>query len=190
MLYVLPFTDNEVNSSVRTELPAKRPALFTSATRPTISAPDGITVSPPSTMGLLSEPWQLSPTCFRWKSSELPSRTVSCVPAGIVTICGGAGGCGGDGGICCTRGAEGGVSSASRTPAPAFSASFPPVVRWRAAFDSVSDIYSLLGFAGDGLGAIRREGRVARASCTWRLLTTVFTPSIAAASLAAAARSG
>src|ERR1035437_976764 len=101
MLYVLPFTDNEVNSSVRTELPAKRPALFTSATRPTISAPDGITVSPPSTMGLLSEPWKLSPTWFRSESSGLSSRTVSCVPARIVAICGGEGGGGGGGGEFC-----------------------------------------------------------------------------------------
>src|ERR1035437_2220127 len=69
MLYVLPCAESDVNSSVRTELPAKRPALFTSATRPTTSAPDGITVSPSSTIGLLSEPWKVSPTWFRSESS-------------------------------------------------------------------------------------------------------------------------
>src|ERR1035441_7401219 len=114
MLYVLPCAESDVNSSVRTELPAKRPALFTSATRPTTSAPDGITVSPSSTIGLLSEPWKVSPTWFRSESSGLSSRTVSCVPAGIVTFFGGTGGCGGGGGVCCTGGAGGGESEERR----------------------------------------------------------------------------
>src|ERR1035441_7850840 len=109
MLYVLPCAESDVCSSDLTELPAKRPALFTSATRPTISAPDGITVSPSSTIGLLSEPWKVSPTWFRSESSGLSSRTVSCVPAGIVTFFGGAGGCGGGGDVCSTGGAGDGV---------------------------------------------------------------------------------
>src|ERR1035437_738105 len=106
MLYVLPCAESDVNSSVRTELPAKRPALFTSATRPTTSAPDGITVSPSSTIGLLSEPWNVSPIWFRSESSGLSSRTVSCVPAGMVTFFGGTGGCGGGGDVCSTGGQE------------------------------------------------------------------------------------
>src|SRR5271166_3859614 len=50
-LYVLPFMESDVSSSVRDELPAKRPALFTSTTCPTTSAPEGITVSSLITMG-------------------------------------------------------------------------------------------------------------------------------------------
>src|SRR5271166_2394519 len=112
MLYVLPFIETEVNSRVRTEFPAKRPALFTSATRPTTSAPDGMTVSPSITIGALSEPWKVSPTWLRSESRGSLSRTVSCVPAGMVTFCGGGGG--GEGGGGCTAGAAwgGGVFSA------------------------------------------------------------------------------
>ena len=122
---VLPFTDSDVNSRVSTELPAKRPALFTSATRPTTSAPDGITVSPSSTIGSLSEPWKVSPTWLRSESSGLSSRMVNCVPAGIVTFLGGAGGGGGGGGGVCSAGAHaGGVSSAARAPAEVLSARF------------------------------------------------------------------
>src|ERR1022692_1566813 len=152
MLYVLPFIDSDVNSSVRTELPAKRPALFTSATRPTTSAPDGTTVSPSSTIGSLSEPWKESPTWFFSESSGFSSLMTNCVPAGTVTFFGGAGG----GGGVCSAGAEGGVSSATRASAPAFSAPLSLALRRLARSDS--DIYSLLDPAADGLGVIRRAG--------------------------------
>src|SRR6476646_4887481 len=80
-----------VSSSVSTDCPAKRPADFTSTTRPSTSADVGMTISSFMVTGAEIDPRNTSPTFAFSEFTSSLRRMLSCVPAGMVIFCGGGG---------------------------------------------------------------------------------------------------
>src|SRR5579875_1361987 len=151
-----------------------------------------MTVSPSITMGALSDPLKLSPTLLRSESRGSLSRTESCVPAGMVTFCGGGGGRGGAGGCtCCDAGCGGGgaLLLACSVSAEELPASLTDGLEWRRPWAVSLDFFSVRGWGFSAGCSTGGGGGVTCACCTCRLLTTVLTPSMAPASFAAAVRS-
>src|SRR5579864_3017353 len=184
-----------VSSSVSTDCPAKRPADFTSTTRPSTSAVVGIAVWSSIETGAEIDPWNTSPTCAFSESTSSFSRMLSCVPAGTVIFCGTAGGGGVDG-----------VLETESLLLPLL-LSAGTVVRKPLSplllADALDDERELrVRVLGEGRRASLTGGgglkfdwfcgcafwSAAEAGATSRLFTTVLTPSTCAASLAAALR--
>src|SRR5215831_5467185 len=82
---------SRVSSSTRSDCPAKRPADFTSTTRPSTSAVVGMIVVSPITTGVETDAWKTSPICAFSEFSSSVKRMLSWVPEGTTTGCGGGG---------------------------------------------------------------------------------------------------
>src|SRR5258708_25564673 len=112
MPYNLPPTEIESSCRTRSDCPANFPALFTSATCPFTSYPDGTATSPSDGRGASSVAREVCPGCAFSESIGSSSRIPLYVPDGTVTFLGGGGGwCAGGG---CASGAGARFSSAAR----------------------------------------------------------------------------
>src|SRR5262249_6125567 len=184
MLYALPFIISLVNCRVRRDPPAKRPADFTSTTRPSTSAVVGTTIWSSMDTGAEIEPWNTSPTWAFSESTSSVIRILSCVPGGIVTFAGGGGGVL-TGALVVAALLDGTVVRSPLLPLLLLEMRGDRCrVRVVVADAGVDDA----AVGGGSTAAVGCGGGTLAAEATSRLFTTVFTPSTCAASVAAAER--
>src|SRR5579862_4051686 len=81
----VPPTVTEVRATRSTAPPLNRPRGAAWTTVPSASAPEGITVAPPTTTGAARVAGKLSPLLLILEPTACPRRTVSTVPAGTTT---------------------------------------------------------------------------------------------------------